>query len=194
MQEVLSVFLHHYSSDEGQWHRYGEINTAFLRCSCNTAQIRVEDYETSGDTFWLEHIPPHPKRALPDWVDSLPKHIADLLQEVHLAWRHEQRWLVAMGARSLIDMFAVTRVGDIGGFAKKLVQLQKEGDLAAKDKLVIEAALEVGHKATHRAQAPNDMACGQVLDIVENLLHRLVLAEHAADLSAQQGKRTRNSP
>lgn len=195
MQEVLSVFHHDYSGGDDRWERYGEVNTGFLRCACNTAQIRIEDHETSGDSLWLDHIPPHPKRTLPNWVDGLPTHIADLLKEVHRAWTHEQKWIVVMGARSLFDMFAMEKIGiDIRGYAMQLEQLQTETYLSKKDVLTLQRALNVGHGATHRAEKPTTSQCEAVLDIMENLLHRLVLVDKADNLPPPPVKNKQAKP
>lgn len=111
-----------------------------------------------------------------------------LLKEVHVALANSHLWLAAMGCRTLVDMFAVARVGDIGGFEKKLDRLQKEGYLSEKDRLVVKAAVEVGHEATHRNQRPSLEDCQRCLDIVENLLHRLVIEVSASAIQEQRAK------
>ena len=107
--------------------------------------------------------------------------MSGLLREILRAFAEDQLWLVAMGSRTLIDMFALSRIGDTGGFAVKLAQLQSQGYLSARDVVLVKAAVEVGHEATHRNSRPNAQDCHAVLDIVEHLLQRLALDSGALD-------------
>lgn len=189
-QEVLTTFCHEESQGSGDQHHLDlEVTTAFLRCGCNTACIKVEAVESNIEQVFKQLIPPAPVRSMPSWVDELPKEMADLLREVHLALTHNQKWMVAMGARTLIDMFALKRIGDTGGFKEKLQRLEREKYLSQTDVVVIGSAVEVGNEATHRLTPPSKRECRQVLDIVENLLHRLVLANHGVELSENLAKR-----
>lgn len=190
-QEVLTTFSHEATHGSGEWFLDLAVTTAFLRCQCNTACIKVEAAEHNIEHVFVQLIPPAPVRPMPSWVDELPKEMADLLKEVHLALAHDQKWIVAMGARTLIDMFAINRIGDTGGFKAKLQQLEKEKYLSQTDVVVIDSAVEIGNEATHRLTPPNTKECRQVLDIVENLLHRLVLANHGAELFENLVKKKR---
>ena len=88
-----------------------------------------------------------------------------------------------MGSRTLIDMFALERIGDTGGFSAKLARLQAEGYLSSRDVLLVQAAVEVGHEATHRNLRPTVQDCHAVLDIVEHLLQRIALDTRAVELT-----------
>lgn len=190
-QEVLATFSHEDLQGSGPWVLDLDVTKAFLRCGCNSACIKEEALEANLEHVFERLIPPPPVRPMPSWVDQLSKEMADLLREVYLALTHDQRWLVAMGTRSLIDMFALERIGDVGGFEEKLRRLQKENFLSQTDVVVVMSAVEVGNKATHRLVPPSKKECRQVLDIVENLLHRLVLADHSAELSEKQPRKKR---
>lgn len=146
---------------------------------CNAPQIRGARWIPQDMCYVEWYIPPHPKRVYPDWGNELPKHIGSLLAETQNALTNNYLWLAAMGTRSLIDMFALQRVGDVGGFAQKLKRLENEGFISTKDRLVLELALEVGHEATHRVRQPSLHECQGALEITENLLHRLILDERA---------------
>lgn len=187
-QEVLATFSYETHEGTEAWPLELAVTTAFLRCGCNSAYIRVEALEANIEHVFKQLIPTAPVRLMPSWVNKLSKEIADLLREVHLALTNNQRWLVAMGARTLIDMFALERIGDVGGFEAKLKRLQSEGFLSSADAVVIRSAVEIGHEATHRLTAPSKKECEQVIDIVENLLHRLILADHTAELSEKRPK------
>lgn len=98
-----------------------------------------------------------------------------------------------MGCRTLIDMYAVEKVGDVGGFEKKLGRLEIEGYLSSKDRLVIDQPLEVGHEATHRRQAPTKKQCEAVLAIVEHLIQKLVLEVHTETPNIASANKVRSS-
>ena len=175
-----------------------ELEYDLLVCNtCRSPQLRwaTRIDQTHDEGQWTErYIPPKPLRSIPDWVFQLSKelqHIQGLLSEVHLALAAGHLWLVAMGCRTLIDMFALERVGDIGGFEKKLSRLCDEGYLSRADVLVVKAAVEVGHEATHRAIRPPLDDCRRCLDIVENLLHRLVIAGSASAIQEARPKSQR---
>lgn len=156
---------------------------------CGHAQLRsAKRIEQLSEEVSERFIPPHPKRVLPSWVQYLPSHVGGLLKETHVALANENYWLVAMGGRTLIDMFALHRIGDIGGFKSKLDRLEKEQYLSGKDKLVVEAAVEIGHEATHRNERPSFEDCERALDIVENLLHRLVIEVSASEIREARAK------
>lgn len=143
---------------------------------CKSAQLRTaERIEQLSDEFTERYFPAHPIRVLPPWTAELPVHMGALLKETHIALANGYLWLVAMGSRTLIDMFALDRVGDVGGFNAKLNRLEKDAYLSNRDRIVVEAALEVGHEATHRNRCPSPQDCHGALEIVENLLHRLVI-------------------
>lgn len=172
-----------------------ELEHALLICiECRGGQLRsAKRIEQLSDEWSERYHPPHPVRQLPDWVSALPSeaaHIGSLLEEVHAAFAANHFWLVAMGCRTLIDMFAVVRVGDVGGFEAKLDRLEREKFLSQKDRLVLKAALEVGHEATHRSTCPSPADNHRCLDIVENLLHRLVIAASASAIQEQRPTRT----
>jgi len=172
-----------------------EVRHYMLVCQeCHTAQLRsLRGAEQLFDELTERYFPPHPVRVFPTWANQLPPNMAVLLSETHAALANQQYWLVAMGARTLFDMFALKTIGDTGGFKEKLKRLVSETYLSEKDRNVIEAALEIGHGATHRNQLPSSLDCNRVLDITENLLQRLVNAVSAANIQEARALRKSDS-
>ena len=152
-----------------------------------TPQLRWASREDTPE--FERYFPAHDVRPLPKWLDTLPRAMAELYRETLRAFAENHLWLVAMGSRTLIDMFAVERLGDIGGFSAKLTNLQAQGYLAARDVDLVKSAVEVGHEATHRNIRPTAQDCHAVLDIVEHLLQRIAL-----DNTALDHLRTRQKP
>lgn len=95
-----------------------------------------------------------------------------------------------MGARACVDMYINATVGDIGGFTEKLRALVEFGHLSRTDEGILEAALEVGHAASHRGHCPSSKEVNQAMDIVENLLQKLALSKSAELLSKSTPPRT----
>ena len=149
------------------------VRELFHCVDCYDPQMRWANQESEPP--FERFFPPHDVRPVPKWIQALPIPMAGLLHETLRAFAEDHLWLVAMGSRTLIDMFALERIGDTGGFAAKLSRLQADGYLSARDVLLVKAAVDVGHEATHRNHRPTAQDCHAVLDIVEHLLQRIVL-------------------
>ena len=98
-----------------------------------------------------------------------------------------------MGARTLIDMLMLDKVGDVGTFAQKLEALEQGGFLSTQGKSVLKAALEVGNAASHRGHEPSSVEVASVLDIVESMLQAAYvfpkIAEDLARTTPGRGKK-----
>ena len=86
-----------------------------------------------------------------------------------------------MGARAVLDMMLVDKVGDTGSFAKKLQQLEAQGFVGAKNREFLEAALDAGSAAAHRGHRPKQEDLTHAMDIIENILEGIYALEKAAD-------------
>ena len=75
-----------------------------------------------------------------------------------------------MGARTLVDMMILEKIGDVGGFKEKLGELEKEGFISSRSREMLYAALEVGNAAVHRGHAATKSEVQDVMDIVESML------------------------
>lgn len=136
-----------------------------------------ESMETSEEFY-----PPEVSRQKPAWAKTLPEEYGELIDEVYAALHANSGALALMGARALIDMFMTKRVGDIGGFERKLEKLVTEGFLSTKNKEVLDAAIDAGSAAAHRGHKPSKSDVGRVMDIVENVLQNDVLEDSAKAL------------
>lgn len=149
-------------------------------CGGVTLRERVvcHDMEVDETTFY----PPPISRRMPRWVYDLPSPFPDLLKETYAALHAGSNRLATMGARSLVDLFMISMLGDIGGFEQKLEELVTKGLLSKQNKVVLEAALEAGHAVIHRGHSPAADDVSVVLDIVENLLQTMVLTQQSKKL------------
>lgn len=164
-----------------------------LECrGCETVQLkRVFYFSEWGDDDETEYFPPRVSRHLPEWEHELPHGLGSLLREIYTALHADSRRLVMMGVRAAFDVFMTEKVGDIGGFDQKLKQLEAEGYFGSNDRELLEAALDVGHAAAHRGHAPRAADVEQVVDILEHVLQREVLAGSTEELRRNTPKRQR---
>jgi hypothetical protein len=137
----------------------------------------------------VEYFPPHLFRRLPHWSHRLPDDDEAVLKEVYAALAADSRRLALMGERTLVDMFIVRKVGDHGTFPDKLKKLQTAGFLSSKNREVLEAALEAGHAASHRAYLPKREQLSTVMAIVENLLQSDLLTTDVEEVRKATPKR-----
>jgi hypothetical protein len=86
-----------------------------------------------------------------------------------------------MGARTLLDIVMVEKIGDAGGFGQKLRQLEAAGFVSSKNREVLEATLDAGSAAVHRGYAPKATEVNLVMDIVENLLQAIYVLHDAGE-------------
>jgi len=142
----------------------------------------------------VDYYPPLTSRPLPKaWLNHLPTEMGDLLLEVYIALSSDCRRLALMGTRTLVDLYMTEKLGDIGGFAQKLGQLETQGFVSRVNREYLEAALEIGHAAAHRGHEPKASEVEHVMDIVENLLQNYVLEHSAATLRATTPPRRKPS-
>ncbi len=85
-----------------------------------------------------------------------------------------------MGARTLVDMAILDKVGDVGTFVEKLKALESKGFISKRNREVLSAALDAGSATAHRGHKFEAAQVHQVMDIVENLLQSIYVLERAA--------------
>lgn len=151
-------------------------------CGCNDVVLRRT---LESDPPWddsVTYFPPFASRRIPIWTyaASFPKSVRGLLQEVYRSLDAESLRLPMMGARALIDMVMVDKVGDSGTFADKLKQLEP-GIISSQQREVLDAAFDAGSAAAHRGHIPTPHDVNAVMDIVESLLHSLYVAPGLAE-------------
>jgi Domain of unknown function (DUF4145) len=160
-------------------------------CGCLGVTLRrtfwVEDFEH----LEVESFPPRTSRRPPVWLKDAPPEIQSLLSEVYVALHADSRRLAMMGARTIIDILLVAKVGDIGGFQQKLGALEKKNLITAANRRVLEAALDTGSAVAHRGHLPGVEETNQVMDILEHLIHAGILENAARDLRSKTPPRLR---
>ena len=152
-------------------------------CGCKDIVLRRTSEPDIPWEIEITYFPPPVSRHPPSWQHdgTFPKELRSVLQEVYRALDANSRLLPMMGARTLIDMLMVDKVGDVGTFDDELRQLERLGVISSRNREVLAAALSVGSAAAHRGHTPNPEDVNAVMDIVENLLHAVYVLPGMAD-------------
>jgi hypothetical protein len=137
--------------------------------------LRFSPDRNTDRTFYF---PRKPIREIPNWIMKLPAKYLDILQEVYFSVNEGLLILPLNGIRTLLDVYIVSKVGDIGSFDKKLEKLVKDGFITSSKAKVLNTAIDAGNASTHRGYRPDKETLFQILDIVENLLHSEIVDRH----------------
>jgi hypothetical protein len=149
-------------------------------CGCGEALLRRTYDFSEYDDVDVRYFPPRVSRHSPKWKGDLPPEIMFVLEEVYRALDANNRRLPIMGARTVVDMVMVEKVGDLGSFAMGLKELERQGFVSSKNREILDAALDAGSAAAHRGYAPKLEEVNLIMDIVENLLQAVYVLQDAA--------------
>jgi hypothetical protein len=164
-----------------------------LGCKSVLMRRTYADSESEGQE--VRYFPPRSSRHKPNWYHKLPVESQMLLSEIYNSLDADNRALPLMGARTLLDMLMVDKVGDVGTFGQKLKRLEDGGFISQKNREILEIALDAGSAASHRGYSPGLQIVSSVMDIVENLLQAMyVLDEVAAELKKAIPPRPKLTP
>ena len=153
-----------------------EIHEEIEKLSDEELENPPADLPSPRGTF-VRVYPSPVSRKEPDWIEllDLPEYIDNsnlvaLLREIYAAVDGGQHRLAAMGIRALLEQIMITKIGDIGGFDKKLDLFQKDGFISSVQRDAMRATLDVGDAAMHRAFVPEPATLNVCLTIVEDVM------------------------
>jgi hypothetical protein len=170
-------------TEEGYW--WSTTYDMLQCCGCREVVLRRTFFfsEDPEQTPAVHYFPPFVSRHPPSWQYDIPQKIRAVLDEVYRSLDADTHSLPMMGARALVDMLMVEKVGDVGSFKQKLDTLAADGFIGTTQVNVLDAALDAGGAAAHRGHIPSESEVNAVMDIVENLLHAVyVLPDMAKSL------------
>lgn len=150
-------------------------------CGCESVEMRWTNEFSEDPEPTVTYYPPPVARQTPKWIWGLPTEVKSLMDEIYSALHANSRRLALMGARTVVDMLLMDKVGDLGTFSEKLAQLEGHGFVGRKNREFLGAALDAGNAAAHRGYQPKKEHLDHVMDIVENLLQAVYILEEAAD-------------
>ena len=160
-----------------------------LECrGCHSIRLKVSSGFYRHEDLTVEYNPPTPSRPIPPWLmmeGYVSQALCDLLKEINSALTHDCWRLAAMGMRALLDMVMAEKVGDLGGFDKKLSRFQDAGYISPQQWNLLVPIIQVGNAAAHRGFCPQAHDLTQAMDIVESILADIYLhPELAAKLKS----------
>jgi Domain of unknown function (DUF4145) len=130
-----------------------------------------------GPYYRDEYYPPPVSRKVPEWLRELPLDIQSVLGEVYAALHAGSRYLATAGARTVLDLLFLDKIGDIGPFKQKIQKLEQDGHITNREAQLIDAVIEAGNASAHRGYAPSTKDLNHVMDILEAILDKLYIAE-----------------
>jgi hypothetical protein len=153
-----------------------------LECAgCETVHMRHTSWFEPTDETIVKTYPPPVARRQPNWLRRTPTGVRTLMRQVYSALDSNSRGLALMGARAVVDIVLVEKVGDCGGFLEKLQAAETTGVIGSKNRNVLAVALDAGNAAAHRGYQATADDVNAVMDIVENLLQAVYHLESLAD-------------
>ena len=109
-------------------------------------------------------------RDYPRWTVKLPHKYSQVFYETYLSIQEGLYILSLTGIRILLDLFIVSKIGDVGTFKQKMDRLVQDGIITASKAKVLRTAIDAANASAHRGYRPDKETLFQILDIVENLL------------------------
>lgn len=124
-------------------------------------------------------------RKTPHWVSKLPIKYLEILHEIYVTVNEELHILSLTGIRTLLDIFIVSKIGDVGTFKQKVTKLVDAGIITSNKATVLETLIEAGNASAHRGYKPDKETLFQILDIVENLLQSEIVDRSLNDIKGK---------
>ena len=158
-------------------------------CGCENITLRSSyTCAGSGNEVMVSYYPPAITRHKPEWLSGSSaqsfrwhhSELNSLLDEVYAALHAGSNRLAIMGARTLIDMVMLDKIGDQGTFDDKLKTMETTGYLSRTNREFLKQAINAGSAAAHRGHQPDDQDVNRVMDIVENFIQAVYFLETAA--------------
>lgn len=111
-----------------------------------------------------------PNENYPEWVKSLDTEIMKVYFETFSLKTKKMYRFTAMGLRLIFDIISTKKVGDIGGFDKKLKKLFDENFISKSQYDSLKILIDAGNAATHRYFEPTEEVIETCFMILDNLL------------------------
>lgn len=158
-------------------------------CEKTNLNVYVREDPRQKDIL-IHHFPTKDFRPFPNWAQHLNQNYFELFSEIYLSLSAESSRLPLMGARTILDMFIVDKIGDVGSFKVKLKKLVEGNYISETNRELLEVALEYGHATIHRGYVPSKDEINGVFDIIETILHAEALVDKSKNLKKSIPKKS----
>jgi hypothetical protein len=123
--------------------------------------------------------PRPPARPRPDWLDQIGKlnpTLFHILDETYRCYEEKCLILAAIGLRTGLDSCVESvKIDPAKSFQEKLKEMKERGFIGETEHSILAVLTDAGSAAAHRGWAPNEEQTTHLLDVLENLIHRVVI-------------------
>lgn len=198
--EILHAETTSWSDDEAEVSG-GDTYETLKCCGCDAVKLRHRSWFSEDEGEKVHYFPHAIFRRAPEWFDDLwlelkieDGFVETLLKEIYVAVQNNLPSLATMGVRALLERIMISRAGDLGSFERNVTEFEKLGHVSKLQRERLEAILEAGHAAMHRAYRPTKKDVITLLDITEHIVESVFLHDgQVAKLKARvpvRAKRT----
>lgn len=149
-------------------------------CGSHTYCLDTKMYpgHMMGDIYTesTQYFPPVPFRLKPEWYWQLSEKYREILNEIYSALDNSLFFLASTGTRTVLDQLIVEKIGDVGGFKAKVTELMDRGTIDEDEKEMLLAVIDAGSASAHRNFRPSDDLLKSMMDILEEVLFKLLVA------------------
>jgi len=174
---------------------YQVVQCRECRSTTYCIDTRIHPGPMMGDSYTESTLyhPPLPFRLKPGWYDELPEFYRHILDEVYQALDNSLFFLASSGTRTALDILIVEKIGDIGSFKDKIARLCAAGMIDSAEQDMLLAAIDAGSASAHRNYRPNDEAMNHMMDILEEIFHKMIIAPERKQGLAAKAKALRET-
>jgi hypothetical protein len=133
-------------------------------------EIKKNGFSESGNFVRSLSYPGFSKDPFPQWTQDLEETYMILFWEVYQAVSLGLNSLAMMGIRAIIDKYATDKIGDVGGFSKKLRILKEKNIINFEQHDLLKVVVDAGSASAHRGFRYNRDQVKTCLQIVEHLI------------------------
>ena len=152
----------------------------------------LESFYSSGPESSSVFFKESTSAGKPDWYEFLGETQKALILEIDSAMNNKLEALPTIGLRTLLEIIMVEKIGDIGGFAKKVECFIDEGYVTSKMGDALSHVLDAGNASAHRAYFPSRDDLLTCVELVKHLMHGIYIlrprVEIVADNTPKRGK------
>ncbi len=159
----------------------------FMKVDLSTYDI--EDYYDEDGNYQTRfnemttYYPENELREMPKWAGAIKNdepELHELYSELYAVLRTNLTRLAGMASRATLEQILNKMVGEFGTFDQRLEKLKTENHVSQSELETLKTAVDLGNAANHRGWKPTTDELNTVLDIIENLMHRIyILTQNA---------------
>lgn len=135
-----------------------------------STEVKESGKSESGNFVQELVYPGFSSKPFPEWTHDLEEAYMVLFWEVYQAQSLGLSALAMMGVRTIVDMYATAKVGDIGGFSKKLEKLFSDRIISEDQHRLLNVVIDAGNATAHRGFRPDPEHVNSCMEVVEHLM------------------------